>query len=162
MRLYRLVRITSADYRDYRRTRAKVEYSYFPKGQEKPMIASVIRKITESEIPGKGEFLDLVEKDKNAFYFLKDDDEIKGIAELIFTDAEQLCDICEFAVLQHGEGLGTILYQEVLKVIKERRATKILLWCPFERAQIFWRKMGFRVKEVLSSERGFIFGKRVR
>lgn len=160
--MYRLVRITSADYRDYRRTRAKIEYSYFPKGQEKPALASMIRKITESEIPGRGEFLDLVEKDKNAFYFLKDDDEIKGIAELIFTDAEQLCDICEFAVLQHGEGLGTILYQEVLKVIKERRATKILLWCPFEGAQIFWRKMGFKVKEALSADRGFIFGKRVR
>lgn len=162
MRLYRLVRITSADYRDYRRTRAKIEYSYFPKGQEKPALASMIRKITESEIPGRGEFLDLVEKEKNAFYFLKDGDEIKGIAELIFNDAEQLCDICEFAVLQHGEGLGTILYQEVLKVIKERRATKILLWCPFKGAQIFWRKMGFKVKEVLSAERGFIFGKRVR
>lgn len=160
--MYRLVRITSADYRDYRRTRAKIEYSYFPKGQEKPGMASMIRKITESKIPGKGDFLNLMEKDKNAFYFLKDDDEIKGIVELIFTDAEQLCDICEFAVLQHGEGLGTILYQEVMKVIKERGATKILLWCPFEGAQIFWRKKGFGVKEALGGNIGFIFGKRVR
>lgn len=158
----RLVRITSADYRDYRRTRAKIEYSYFPKGQEQPGIASMIRKAAESEIPGKGDFLDLMEKDKNAFYFLKDGDEIQGIVELIFNDQEHFCNICEFAVLQHGEGLGTILYQEVLKVIKERKATKMVLWCPFEGAQIFWRKMGFGVKEVLPNNRGFIFGKSVR
>lgn len=158
----RLVRITSADYRDYRRTRAKVEYSYFPKGEEKPGVASLIRQVTESEIPGKGDFLNLMEKDKNAFYFLKDGDEIKGIAELIFDDAKHECNICEFAVLQYGEGLGTILYHEVLKVIKERKATKMVLWCPFEGAQIFWRKMGFGVKEVLAPRRGYIFGKRVR
>lgn len=159
--MYRLVRITSADYRDYRRTRAKVEYSFFPIGKEIAGVAGLISKMTESEIPGKGEFLDLMEQDKNAFYFLKDDDEIKGIAELIFNAAEQLCDIREFAVLQHGEGLGTILYQEVLKVIKERKATKIVLWCPFAGAQIFWRKMGFGVKQSLGGNRGFIFGKRV-
>lgn len=160
--MYRLVRITSADYRDYRRTRAKIEYSYFPKGQEQPGLASMIRKITESEIPGKGDFLNLMEKDKNAFYFFKDGDEIKGIAELIFDDVKHECNICEFAVLQHGEGLGTIFYQEVLKVIKDRKATKIVLWCPFKGAEIFWRKMGFGVKEVLGGNRGFIFGKKVR
>lgn len=162
VRLYRLVRITSDDYRDYRRTRAKVQYSFFPKGEEITGVAGLISKMTESEIPGKGDFLDLMEKDKNAFYFFKDEDEIKGIAELIFDDAKHQCNICEFAVLQHGEGLGTILYQEVLKVIKERKATKIVLWCPFKGAQIFWQKMGFGVKEVLDPRRGYIFGKRVR
>ncbi len=160
--MYRLVRITSADYRDYRRTRAKVEYSFFPKGQEVPGVASLVRKVTENEIPGKGDFLNLMEKDKNAFYFLKDEDEIKGIAELIFDDAKHTCDICEFAVMQHGEGLGSILYKEVLKVIKERKATKMVLWCPFAGAQIFWQKMGFTVKEALGGNRGFILGQRVR
>lgn len=160
--MYRLVRITSDDYRDYRRTRAKIEYSYFPKGEEIPGLATMIREITASEIPGKGKFLDLMEKNKNAFYFLKDGDEIKGIAELIFDDVKHTCNICEFAVMQHGEGLGTTLYQEVLEIIKERKATKMFLWCPFAGAQIFWQKMGFTVKEALGGKRGFIFGQRVR
>ena len=163
MRLYRLVRITSADYRDYRRTRAKIEYSFFLKGEEQPELAKMIREeLAEIDILSKGNFLDLMEKDENAFYFFKDGDEIKGIAEIVFDDAKHQCNICEFAVLQHGEGLGTIFYQEVLKVIKERKATQILLFCPFSGAQIFWWKMGFKVKEVLPEDRGIFFKKRVR
>lgn len=122
----------------------------------------MIRDVTASEVPGKGAFLDMMEKDKYAFYFLKDEEEIKGIAELIFDDAKHTCEIHEFSVMQHGEGLGTVLYQEVLKVIKERKATKMILWCPFEGAQLFWQKMGFTVKEDLGGRRGFILGQRVR
>jgi len=84
--LHRLVRITSNDYREYRRAYTRIEYSFFEK----------------------------------------------------------------------GKGLGTILYNEVLKIIKQHKCKRIELWCPFVGAQIFWRKKGFSLK----TKDGF-FGKRV-
>lgn len=160
--MYRLIRMTSNDYRDYRRTATKIEYSYWPKGQEIPGVAHMIAKIVEFAVLGKGEFLDLVEKDEKEFYFLKEDDQIVGITQLVFS--EKSCLIAIFAVLEHGKGLGTILYQETLKVIKERKVAMMEVWCPFAGAQIFWSKMGFRNGNgrILQSRKGNMFTKKVR
>lgn len=160
MRLYRLVRITSDDYRDYRRTRSKVDYSYFPKGESHPVFEKIVRDACESAIPTKWEFLENIAAKDKAAYFFKDGDEIKGIVELVFTNNE--CNILEFSVLERGKGLGTIFYEEILKVIKEKRATKIILWCPFPGAQEFWRSMGFGVKKMLGGQRGVMMGKSIR
>ena len=140
----RLVRITSEDYRNFRRAYSKIEYSFFKKGEEQPWITKQVREMTEAAIKGKGEFLDEVENPKNELYFLEIDGEIQGIVELIFS--QQVCDIYQFAVFERGKGWGTKFYEEVLKIIKEHNCKKITLWCPYEGAQFFWQKQGFSAK----------------
>ena len=149
--MHRLVRITSNDYRNFRRAYEKIEYSFFKKGEEQPHISATIRKMTQSSIKGKGEFLDHVENPKNELYFLEIDGEIQGITELIFE--ENSCDIYQFAVFEHGKGIGTTFYEEVLKIIKEHNVRKITLFCPYEGAQYFWRKQGFKLKTNFFFER---------
>ena len=143
--MYRLIRIASDDYRNFRRAYSKIEYSFFKKGEEQPHISATIRKMTQSSIKGKGEFLDHVENPNNESYFFEVDGNIEGIAELIFKDKG--CHIYQFSVFQHGKGWGTILYNEVLKIIKEHGCKRINLWCPYEGAQIFWKKQGFSFRQ---------------
>ena len=140
----RLVRITSADYRDFRRAYSKIEYSFFKKGEEQPRISESVREMIQFAIKGKGEFLDWVENPETELYFFKIDDEIKGIVELVFFS--NTCTIHNFSVFEHLQGLGTILFHEVLNIVKEYKCKKITLWCPYEGAQIFWRKQGFSQK----------------
>lgn len=142
--MYRLVRITSNDYRNFRRAYSRIEYSFFKKGEEQPWVTKQVREMTQEAIKGKGEFLDEVENPKNELYFLEIDGEIQGIVELIFSG--QVCDIYQFAVFERGKGWGTKFYEEVLKIIKEHHCKKITLWCPYEGAQFFWKKQGFSSK----------------
>lgn len=104
--LHRLVRITSNDYREYRRAYTRIEYSFFEKGKAVPFNSDEMKEMMKEGIKGKG--------------------------------------------------LGTILYNEVLNIIKQHKCKRIELWCPFVGAQIFWRKKGFSLK----TKDGF-FGKRV-
>lgn len=150
--MYRLVRITSNDYRDYRRSYEKIEYSFFKKGEEEPLLAQKIREMTKGAINGKGEFLNEVEDSKRELYFLKDqNDEIKGIAILIFDNNS--CDIYQFAVFEKGKGIGTLLYNELLKVIEEHKPHKLTLFCPYDGAIIFWKKLGFKQKSQFFFEK---------
>lgn len=151
--MYRLVRITSNDYREFRRAYSKIEYSFFKKGEENPLISQAVREMIQSAIKGKGEFLDEVENPNNELYFFEVDNEIKGIVELIFS--QNVCDIYQFAVFEHGKGWGTTLFKEVLTIIKNHNCKKITLWCPYEGAQIFWLKNKF------SSKPNFFFERRV-
>lgn len=152
--MYRLTRITSNDYRNFRRAYSRIEYSFFKKGEEQPGVAMQVRKMIQFAIKGKGEFLNWVEDSKNELYFFEIDGEIQGIVELVFS--ENVCDIHQFAVFEHGNGWGTLLYKEVLEIIKEHKCTKITLWCPYEGAQVFWRKQGFTPKPK------FFFEKKVK
>lgn len=138
-----LVRITQNDYRDYRRTYSQINYSFSRKGEQQLFPAQVefVRKMASSAILGKGEFLDFVEKKENELYFFKDDDKILGIVVLIFTKNE--CKIHEFAVLEPLKGLGSELYDLVENVIRAHSLRNVLLFCPFEGAQVFWKKKGF-------------------
>lgn len=145
--MYRLIRITSNDYRNFRRAYSKIEYSFFKKGEEQPEVVKTIMEMTKNSIKGKGEFLDEVENPNKELYFFKVDDEIQGIVELIFSQNSNSCNIYQFAVFEHGNGWGTIVYQETLKIIKEHNCKNISLWCPYEGAQIFWRKQGFFPKQ---------------
>ena len=150
--MYRLVRITSNDYRDYRRSYEKIEYSFFKKGEEEPLLAQKVREMTKGAIKGKGEFLDEVEDSKRELYFFKNEnDEIKGIAILVFDS--NICDIYQFAVFAKGKGLGTLLYNEILKIIKEHKPYKITLFCPYEGASLFWKKQGFKCKSEFFLEK---------
>lgn len=143
----RLIRITSDDYRNFRRAYLKIEYSFFKKGEEQPEVIKTVMEMTQNFIKGKGDFLDEVENPNNELYFFKVDDEIQGIVELIFSQNPNSCNIYQFAVFEHGKGWGTIFYQETLKIIKQHNCNKISLWCPYEGSQIFWRKQGFVPKE---------------
>lgn len=149
--MYRIIRVTSGDYRNFRRAYSKIEFSFFKKGEEQPHISAAIREMTQFSIKGKGEFLDEIENPKNELYFFEVDENIEGIAELIFDGKE--CNIYQFSVFQHGKGWGTIFYKEVLKIIKEHGCKKITLWFPYERAQVFWKKQGFSSKPKAFFER---------
>ena len=139
--MYRLRRITPNDYRDFRRAYSRIEYSFFKKGEEEPGLARQVREMIQFAIKGKGEFLNWVEDPKNELYFFEIDGEIQGIVELVFDNTT--CDIHQFAVFEQCKGWGTKFYEEVLKIIKEHNCRKITLWCPYDGAQIFWRKQGF-------------------
>ena len=139
--MFRLIRITSEDYRNFRRAYSKIEYSFFKKGEENPWIAKQVREMTQWAIKTKMEFLDEVKNPNKELYFFEVDGEIQGITELIFSKKE--CNIYEFAVFQHGKGWGKILYEEILKIIQEHHSKKITLWCPYDGAQVFWIKQGF-------------------
>jgi len=108
--------------------------------------------MTQGAIKGKGDFLNEVEDPERELYFFEVDGETQGIVELIFS--QNVCTIYQFAVFEHGKGLGTILYKEVLKIIQDHQIRKITLWCPYDGAQIFWRKQGFKPKS------NFVFEKR--
>ena len=149
--MYRLIRITSDD---YRRAYSRIAYSYMPRGQENPMLSNKVREMTVSRVIGEGGFLDMVENPDNEFYFLKSDDQIIGLTELNFS--LKSCTITNFAVFEQGKGIGTILCQETKRVIQEHGIRNVELWCPFAGAQIFWKKMGFR------NTRGDTFVGRVR
>jgi N-acetylglutamate synthase-like GNAT family acetyltransferase len=77
------------------------------------------------------------------FYFLKDESE-KIIGYTILSFPENKCIIEQFAVLEEGKGLGTLLFQKTLEIVKFKKLKKITLWCPFLGAQEFWKKMGFK------------------
>lgn len=151
--MHRLIRITSNDYCGYRKAYSRIEYSFFKKGEENPWITTQVREMIQDSIKGKGEFLDEVENPERKLYFFEVDGETQGIVELIFS--QNICTIYQFAVFEHGKGLGTTLYQEILKIIKDHHVRKITLWCPYEGAQVFWSKQGFHPKS------NFVFEKRV-
>ena len=140
----RLVRITSNDYREFRRAYSKIEYSFWKKGEENRHLSKIIRETIQFAIKNKSEFLKDVEDPNKELYFFTVDGEIQGIVELIFSKGT--CNIYQFAVFHHGKGWGSVLFQETLRVIKEHKVNKITLWCPYEGAQIFWRKQGFYPK----------------
>ncbi len=101
--MYRLIRITSNDYRNFRKAYSKINYSFFLKGKEQPLLSKQINEMTQSAIKGKGEFLDEVEDPKNELYFFEMDGEIQGIVELVFF-SNNVCNIYQFAVFKNGKG----------------------------------------------------------
>lgn len=142
---HQLIRATSNDYRTFRKAYQNINYSFFLKGEEQPLLSKKINEMTQSAIKGRGEFLDEVENPNKEIYFFEVDGEIQGIVELIFS-ANNICNIYQFAVFEQGKGLGTLFYEEVLKIIKEHHSRKITLWCPYDGAQVFWRKQQFNPK----------------
>lgn len=155
---YCLVRLTSNDYRDFRRSYSRIRYSFFENEEEHHAAVELACKFaTETATRTKGEFLDDVESSNHEMYFFKVDGEIQGYFELILKD--KVCEIYEFSVFEHKKGWGSILYEEVYKLIKERGFIAIELACPFLGAQIFWQKKGFK---SMYKKQQLIFRKRVR
>lgn len=155
---HRLLRLTSNDYRNFRRAYSRIRYSFCENEEEnKAAIDLACRFATETNTRTRGEFLNDVENPNREMYFFMVDGEIQGFFELIFKD--KVCDIFEFAVFEHHKGWGSILFEEAYKIIKERECVKIELVCPFEGAQIFWQKKGFK---AMYRNQQLIFRKKVR
>ena len=138
-----LVRLTSNDYRNFRKSYSRIRYSFFENDEEnRAAVDLACRVATETNTRTRGEFLNDVESPNREMYFFMVDGEIQGFIDLIFNG--KVCDIFEFAVFDHKKGLGTILFEEAYKIIKEKECVKIELWCPYEGAQVFWQKKGFK------------------
>lgn len=142
--MYCLVRITSNDYEEYLNTHKKIEYSNTPYGHESSPVLETIVQMAWRRAKDEKSFLETINGSKKELYFLKQHGQIQGIVEISFR--ESLCYIHDFAVLKHGEGYGTILYQETLWLVKAHGAKNIELWCPWEGGICFWRKKGLLVK----------------
>lgn len=140
-----LIGITENDYREYRRNLSKVEYSIARRGEPCPVCMELVSKASRDGILRKWEFLEVIKKPKYGFYFYKNDEgETIGIVLLMFEN--KCCSIAEFSVFEHLKGLGTKLYEEVANLCRERNIYELTLWCPFEGAKEFWKKMGFYEK----------------
>lgn len=137
-----LVRLTPDDYRDLRKTYAQIEYSHSVKGEEILFDHSLYRTITSKAIRTRPQFMEEYNTPGREMYFLKDGDEIKGFVELFFYDS--MCEIIEFAVLEKGKGLGSVLFDKTMEIIKEHKIRNVQLWCEFAGAQVFWTKKGFK------------------
>lgn len=141
-----LMRITDRDYREYRRNFSKIEYSFLKKGDVTPLPTKLIHDASMVGILSKYEFLKIVQDSRYAFYLYKNDnDEIIGVTSLLFKG--RTCTIMEFCVFEHFQGLGRKLYEQVAEVCRERRVYELELWCPFDGAQEFWKKMEFYEKK---------------
>ena len=137
--------ITENDYREYRKCFTKVKYSITKKGEPLSYPIGLLHDSYMNVILGKGDFLDVVKNPQNSLFFYKDDtDETIEIVFLTFKG--KICTIAEFSVFDHFNGNGTKLYKEVANLCREKGVYDIELWCPFEGAKEFWKKMGFYEK----------------
>lgn len=147
--MYRLIRMTSKDYQDYRDVFSKIEYSVLlGKGMELPPLTRLLMK---KEVIAHT--LDIIcfqraiNDPTQGFYFFEVDGVYKGFLQLRFVDAT-CCDIVEFSVHEKGVGLGRKMFNELLLVLKTHGIKIVRLYCHDELkgAQAFWRKMGFSVR----------------
>lgn len=137
-----LVRITNKDYKYYRRSYAKIEYSFRLKDEPQMLISKEQKQFTDAAILKKGEFLDELEKPGVEMYFVKDEqEEIVGIIT-IYAEAKRAY-INMFAVFEKGKGIGTEAYNVLKEMFIERKIKLVRLLCPFNGARVFWVKQGF-------------------
>lgn len=144
----KLVPITEKDYREYRKSFSKIQYSFSRKGEFRPVPMELIHEASMVGILKKGDFLDIIEDPRVAMYFFKNDDgDTIGVTSLVFQNG--ICDIKEFAVFDEGKGLGSELYELVSDACRQRGVYEQILWCPFsfEGSQSFWEKLGFYQKK---------------
>ena len=139
---YCLVRLTSDDYREFRRAYSKLVYSIYDKKMMLyPLEEQITRRALEEEMRTRTMFRNDVESTERELYFFQKDGENVGFVELAFHKGK--CDIVEFFVFERYKGYGTIMWNETLKIARVRKPSRIELWTPYMGAQIFWKKMGF-------------------
>lgn len=142
--MYRAIRVTTDDYRDFRKASSKMVFSIYDKKdllRAYPMELAVSRKAFEESIRTRSKFIqDLSEPGREMYFFLKDDEQI-GFFELSYHKGK--CDIVEFFVFDRYHGHGTKMWEIAVGMIKDRKASRVELWSPYRGAQIFWEKMGF-------------------
>lgn len=139
---YCLIRLTSDDYREFRRAYNKLVYSIFDKSVKLYFMENdITRRALEKEMRTKSQFIQHIESQDREMYFFKKDGETIGFVEFSFHKGK--CDIVEFFVFERYKGNGKIMWDEALKIARNRKPSRIELWTPYTGAQIFWRKMGF-------------------
>ncbi len=139
---YCLVRLTSNDYREFRRTYSKLVYSIYDKRAMLYFLEDKItRKALEEKMRTRSQFIEAIESEDLEMYFFKKAEKIIGFVELSFHKGK--CDIVEFFVFERYKGDGTIMWNEAVKVASKRKPSRFELWTPYTGAQIFWKKMGF-------------------
>lgn len=138
-----LVRMTEKDYKDYKNSMSKIEYSIKCNESSHKLIPSqLIREISEATILKEEEFIELINKSIHEFYFFKNAcSEIIGI--VVLSIQQKTCTINEFCVFETQKGYGTELLSLVVKTLQLKRIKYIELFCPFAGAQQFWKKKGF-------------------
>ena len=102
---------------------------------------SVSRQALEKEMRTRSQFIKDIESSDREMYFFTKDEETIGFVELSFHKGK--CDIVEFFVFERYRGYGRVMWEETMKVSKERNPSRYELWTPYDGAQIFWKKMGF-------------------
>lgn len=140
---YCIVQVTSEDYRDVRRMYDKLIYSIYDQKAMLYFLEDYITRIAlETNMRTKTQFIADLESGRREMYFFKKDEDNIGFFELSFHKGK--CDVVEFFVIERYKGYGTLMWNEAMKVIRERRPSRIELWTPYIGAQIFWTKMGFK------------------
>lgn len=140
---YCLVRLTSDDYREFRRAYDKLVYSIYDKAKLLYFLENQItRKALEKEMRTRSQFIRDIEFQEREMYFFKKDGETIGFFELAFHKGK--CDVVEFFVFERNKGYGTIMWNKALEVARKRTPSRIELWTPYVGAQIFWTRMGFQ------------------
>ena len=140
---YCLVRLTSDDYREFRRAYNKLVYSIYDKAKLMYLVENqVTRKALEKETKTRTKFIEDANSQEREMYIFKKDGEAIGYVEFAFHKGK--CDIVEFFVFERYKGYGTIMWNEALKVARLRTPSRIELWTPYAGAKIFWSKMGFQ------------------
>ena len=77
------IKSTDTDYRDYRRSYEKIEYSFMTKDEPEFVIPEGKKKFMDAAILKKGEFLNEIELPEVEMYFIKNEQkEIIGITTL--------------------------------------------------------------------------------
>ena len=140
---YCLVRLTSDDYREFRRAYEKLVYSIYDKAAMMYFFENKVRRqALEKEMRTRSKFIADLESEDREMYFFKRDDEIIGFVELSFHKGK--CDIVEFFVYERYKGYGTTMWEKTLKVASVRKPSRFELWTPDAGAQIVWSRMGFQ------------------
>lgn len=142
--MYRAIRVTTDDYRDFRKASSKMVLSIYDKKdllRVYPMEQVVSKRAFEESIRTRTKFIqDVLEPNREMYFFLKDDEQI-GFFELFYHKGK--CDIVEFFVFDRYHGHGTHMWEIAMEMIKARKPSRVELWSPYRGAQIFWEKMGF-------------------
>ena len=139
---YCIVQLTSNDYREFRRAYSQLIFSIFDKRALMYQLEDqVTRQALEKEMRTRTKFIEDINSPDRTMHFFKKGEETIGFFELSFHKGK--CDIVEFFVFKRYSGYGTIMFEEAVKVARQRKASRIELWTPYIGAQIFWTKMGF-------------------
>lgn len=135
--MFQIVRATKNDYQEYRTAYENITFSVGINGEcispytNSNQVASVDQKTFQKY------FYD----HRIGIFFLKDDNIIKGIAELTYWGRS--CHIAVLAVFEHGKGLGTLFYQGIEDNLISHGYKRVFLFCPFDGARQFWLKQGY-------------------
>ena len=168
---YSFQKLTSKDYDQFLVYYTQIEYSFFRddnpfKNKEvvTKFLTEAIEKVSPRHVSYEG-YLSLM-RQGDIYLCRNEEDEVLGIILATPGLTKKSITIHEFFVLKkyQRKNMGTKMYQDFLQYLKQQgyRKVSISLMCPFEGAEEFWKKMGFRVTHFEKTSFGIdkkFFGK---